>query len=305
MARLGLVRAATVVGFLGALAGCGSDFSSSSAGEGGAAGVLSSGGAITDETGGADSAGAGHGIGGGQVVGAGGRVGSGTGGEPAAGGSGTGGEVGSGGSGTGGEVGSGGTVTGGETASGGSGTGGEVGSGGSGSGGLTGDWGHCQVNSDCVVRPESCCGECGAATRDDIIALNENELDEYQATVCDAAVGCDPCYQATDPFLGAMCDGGHCEVFDLRASPITECVTSEDCRVRAQECCECGATMTQETLIAINVGQEAAYAALVCDPNTTCLECAPAYPDAATAVCVGDSEPARCDIVWAGVNGTD
>ncbi len=357
MARLGLVRAVVVVGSLGALASCGSDFTSSSGGSGGVAGELSSGGSATDETGGADSAGASSSSGGSQIVGTGGDGGDGTGGEPASGGSGTGGEPASGGRGLGGEVGSGGsgvggqpgsggsgvgghadsggsggepatggsgtggepasggTGTGGEPASGGTGTGGDVGSGGTGSGGepgsggmgtggVTGDWGRCEVTSDCVIRPASCCGECGAATRDDIIALNQEELSQYQAVVCENGMACDPCVQPTDPFLVATCGGSHCQVVDLLDSEITECREPSDCKVRVRDCCECNSDMASENLISISRDREAEYSELVCDPDTTCPECAPVYPPEAMPSCVTDSSNrSHCGVIWSTVSG--
>ena len=57
-------------------------------------------------------------------------------------------------------------------------SGGGSGSGGSATGGSGGgpDFFACQVSSECLLRPASCCGSCGAATRSDVIALNQNPL---------------------------------------------------------------------------------------------------------------------------------
>ena len=151
------------------------------------------------------------------------------------------------------------------------------------------DWGACERTSQCVIRPASCCGNCGAASRDDIIALNQNELNLYATEVCEG-MGCAACYMPTDANLIAICEGGRCEVIDLFESPITACEATEQCRVRTNDCCECDGGTTEEDLIAINIEQEMHFSLLVCDPNSGCDDCAPQYPDSAQAFC----EEGRC-----------
>jgi hypothetical protein len=157
-----------------------------------------------------------------------------------------------------------------------------------------GDWGRCELTSQCVLRPESCCGTCGAATRDDFTALNRSALEEYAALACEDVAGCDECYMATDPFLAVTCAQGQCEMVDLTTNPITECEENTDCRVRTKDCCECGGGITEADLIAINREQEVAYSSLVCDPAVACLACMPQYPSEAQAVC----NERRCTLVW-------
>jgi hypothetical protein len=79
--------------------------------------------------------------------------------------------------------------------------------------------------------------------------------------------------------------------------PSTECQSPADCRVRTTDCCECGGATDPEHLIAIAISGDAAYSALVCDPNTACTECAPTYPPA-QVVCVDG----HCGIAQAGAN---
>lgn len=43
----------------------------------------------------------------------------------------------------------------------------------------------CSTNSDCIIRPASCCGQCGAATREDIVALNMDRESAYLTANCE------------------------------------------------------------------------------------------------------------------------
>ena len=199
----------------------------------------------------------------------------------------TGGAAGSGGSGIGGVAGG----TGGSSASGGSG-GTSVGGSGGTSGAAGASWDACDLTSECVIRSQSCCGTCGAATRDDVTALNQDFVSTYASNEC-LGQGCPACYKATDPTLFAQCMQGLCTVVDLLQHPVTQCSSASDCRIRTKDCCECGGGMNEESLLAINVGQEAAFSALVCDPNTACPECMPDYPDV-----VADCQNGRCIAVW-------
>ena len=61
-----------------------------------------------------------------------------------------------------------------------------------------------------------------------------------------------------------------------------------DCRLRANECCECGADVTATNVL--SVSDPAAVEGLLCDPGTGCPECAPVYPDTVAAAC----EAGRC-----------
>jgi hypothetical protein len=69
---------------------------------------------------------------------------------------------------------------------------------------------------------------------------------------------------------------------------LTECERDTDCRLRVAGCCECGATITAENLIAIRTDAETGFSALVCDPAQGCTDCAPIYPSQFSAYCVTD-----------------
>lgn len=153
---------------------------------------------------------------------------------------------------------------------------------------------ECAVPSECLVVPASCCGSCGAATRGDAVAVSRSRADAYRASVCGDDFGCPACFMEPDPTLVATCQAGRCVVVDLQLHAATECAGPTDCRVRASECCECGASITPSTVVAVSNG--AAYEALVCDPGTGCPECAPVYPDDYGAFC----DEGRCVMVFAG-----
>jgi len=147
------------------------------------------------------------------------------------------------------------------------------------------------------VRARSCCGDCGAATRNDIIAINRRNLGSYTTSVCQNT-SCTLCYTQQDPTLLASCLNGACSVVDLLALPLTDCRTDQDCRLRTRECCECGGTTAIQSLIALRKDSEAEYRRLACDPSTACDACVPSYPEFATAKCFGG----RCTVT--GMPGT-
>lgn len=151
------------------------------------------------------------------------------------------------------------------------------GSGGSGGGGGSNELTSCVVNSDCVLRAESCCGACGTATREDSIAINVQHAAEYAERVCKNQ-GCDDCVMPQDATLLATCRAGHCAVVDLMQHPSTECQSDADCRVRTNECCECGGAVDIEHLVSIASSGAGSFADLVCDPSHGCPECEPEYP---------------------------
>jgi len=154
----------------------------------------------------------------------------------------------------------------------------------------------CAGPSECIVVPASCCGSCGAATRGDAVAVNVARSSDYRRPMCDG-VGCPACFMEQDPSLVATCRAGRCEVADLHTEPAAECSSDGDCRVRTRDCCECGGDVSRAGIIAIATSHIVDYEALVCDPGTACLECAPVYPAEVSAVC---SSAGFCDVVWAG-----
>jgi hypothetical protein len=157
-------------------------------------------------------------------------------------------------------------------------------------------WDDCTRNSECVIRPASCCGACGAATREDAIALNASKLGAYGQATCGDVFGCPACYMPQDATLIATCDAGRCKVVDLMAHGSTTCTSSSECRIRTNVCCECGGPANIEHVIAVNVSAEPDFAKLVCDANQACPECAPIYPSDVVALCSGG----RCEAAWAG-----
>jgi hypothetical protein len=165
-----------------------------------------------------------------------------------------------------------------------------------GGGGSGGGQGNCQVSSDCTLIPTSCCGQCGAATRDDSIALPASEVSDYRIDNCGPVVGCPACYQAQDPNLIAACVQNECRVVDVLELQLNACSTDADCRLRTHDCCECGGDQSIEGLISINASAEGDLVDLVCDPNTACDECAPLPPLDATPICDGG----RCLVRWDG-----
>ena len=144
----------------------------------------------------------------------------------------------------------------------------------------------CVDNSGCVIRARSCCGQCGTATREDIVALNKEKVTAYQTAHCGDTFGCPACYGEQDARLIATCAASSCEVVDLALHTSTECAKDADCRIRTNVCCECGGPTDAQHIVAIAVNGEASFSALVCDEGQGCPECAPVYPPNATAVCV-------------------
>jgi hypothetical protein len=155
------------------------------------------------------------------------------------------------------------------------------------------DWLRCDSTSDCVVVSQSCCGTCGAPTRGDAIAINRAADSEHAQLACEDEVGCPACAPLfIDPTLVATCRAGACELVDLRRHPASACAQDSDCKVRTPDCCECGGDTEPGRLVGIAASAERDYAALVCDPDSACPECAPIYPSEVTVEC---SSAGRCE----------
>lgn len=160
----------------------------------------------------------------------------------------------------------------------------------------------CTHPTDCVLRPASCCGDCGAYARGDVVSLLQEQLSEYQDTVCPQGAACPPCYTKPDPALLPDCDAsGMCTTLDLYdpdqgyVSEYTACERDEDCTIRTTECCECGASL--ERLVAIRVDKRADFYNLVCPPGTGCPECAPDYsPFFSWCGADAPGQPKRCRV---------
>jgi hypothetical protein len=172
----------------------------------------------------------------------------------------------------------------------GTGTGGTSGAatgGSSGSGG-TRDGTACEVATDCVLVPSSCC-VCGVPEIGDVTAVNQEGAAEYTQT-CGMGPAC-LCPTALNPNLVATCASETCQAIDIREHAVSECSDDDECRVRVSQCCECGGDTSPGSLVA--VGTVLDYGALVCDRLGLCTGCAPEYPAEATALC----ESGHCTLV--------
>ncbi len=155
-------------------------------------------------------------------------------------------------------------------------------------------WSICAANSDCVLADNSCCGVCSQPELSDVDAINQNEVSDHYADVCDEPdPQCPACALMPNPWLGATCEVELCAAFDLRETELVTCTADDDCALRVTDCCECGGDTNREALIALTTDAVASYVGLVCDPETTCPACEPSYPDTVEAFC---SAAGRCDI---------
>lgn len=124
----------------------------------------------------------------------------------------------------------------------------------------------CNLPSDCMVGPASCCGVCDGpqVTADQLVAYNRQFAGQYGCGLglkalpapnnpgfpgpgADVPVACPPCAapvpeQATLKYFVPDCVQGQCVVTDLRTSPLTACMNDSECRLRnGTSCCEgCG-----------------------------------------------------------------
>jgi hypothetical protein len=120
----------------------------------------------------------------------------------------------------------------------------------------------------------------------DTVAIHEQYVDAHFAEVCADPEPCPDCPSALNPSLFAYCEAGRCTGVDLTDHPFGQCSDSTDCRLRwGLECCECNPANGFVT--AIPVSFEAMLVDLVCEPDTACLECQPAYPPDAVPYCDG------------------
>ncbi len=154
----------------------------------------------------------------------------------------------------------------------------------------------CAAPEDCAVTANTCCGECGEATLEGSTAVRRDALTSFRDGLCVGDPICPGCASQINPELVATCNAGTCEARDLGAEPITECTSSDQCRVRTIDCCECGGRTDVDSLIAIRAEQEGALLDLTCTPGFTCGGCAPIYPEDVRAECVAN----RCTLVVGG-----
>lgn len=164
----------------------------------------------------------------------------------------------------------------------------------------------CNVPTDCVLIPQSCCGDCGAYARMDVVAVHRDLASSYHGLSCNM-VTCPGCHRDPDPALVADCRENRCVVLDFydpemgHSSEYTECDTDDDCVIRARECCECGARVSPDTVVAIRRDRRADVERLYCEPGTGCPECEPDYgPFFARCSAPGSALPQRCVVDFVG-----
>ncbi len=143
----------------------------------------------------------------------------------------------------------------------------------------------CVLPSDCVRRANDCCAF-GGPTVAAYSAIHTDELEaftEWQA--CGDMFACPPGLPVPQPYILATCQAGMCGLVDVREEAFTACADDSECRIRTNDCCECGGGTEGEDLVAVSGG---GIEDLVCDPGAIgCPECGAVYPDDVRAVCTG------------------
>jgi len=146
----------------------------------------------------------------------------------------------------------------------------------------------CTAPGECDIRPQSCCGSCGAPTSADMIGINWQKGSAYQTSVC-ANTGCPACAMEPDPNLAPVCRAKACKAVDVRVDDaLSRCTVDQDCRLRYPGCCECGGVPapTPDRLIALSNSGATEYVANQCKPNASgCAKCAVMYPVGYEAIC--------------------
>ena len=157
-------------------------------------------------------------------------------------------------------------------------------------------WAACEVNSQCTLAANTCCGVCGQAELGDVDPINMEGWEAHYDSVCDDPdPNCPGCPSMVNPWIGATCALGTCAEFDLRAERITACTSDDECVLRTTGCCECGADTNPAALIAIRGDAVADYTSMVCDPESTCPGCDPEYPGWVEPAC---NDEGRCYVYY-------
>lgn len=149
--------------------------------------------------------------------------------------------------------------------------------------------GPCTTPSECTLAANDCCGPCGTPTLDDYDAILTSRAAAHQHAVCPAPdPACPDCVVMDDPNLGATCNAGRCEEYDVRQLPLSACTSDDACVLRTRDCCECGASTDPTNLVAIRGDARVEYASLLCDDLGACPPCEPIYPTDVEAYCADD-----------------
>ena len=157
-------------------------------------------------------------------------------------------------------------------------------------------WAVCEINSQCTLAANTCCGVCGQAELGDVDPINTDGWEAHYDAVCDDPDPiCPGCPSQVNPWIGATCAGETCDEFDLREDPATACTSNDECVLRTTGCCECGADTTPSALISIRRDSVGDYTARVCDPDASCPGCDPEYPGWVEPAC---SDDGRCYVYY-------
>jgi hypothetical protein len=152
----------------------------------------------------------------------------------------------------------------------------------------------CMTSLECTLIPSRCCGPCGEATLQNMVAVNTSHTTVVQAQPSCAVIDCVPCDPpSSNPWLGATCHEGRCVAFDARQTELTACAEHADCRLRGGlGCCEnCAAS--PEEFVALN--RSANTEPLLCGGvPILCDACTPAIPPGFSAFCTNG----RCQTGW-------
>jgi hypothetical protein len=102
---------------------------------------------------------------------------------------------------------------------------------------------ECSRSSECVVSNAGCCAGCEPVTKDDFIALHED--DAAAASAACGSVLCGPCPEppaGSVPEAGnffAQCVDQRCELRDVRETTAAACDDGSECKLRGGSgCCE-------------------------------------------------------------------
>jgi len=156
------------------------------------------------------------------------------------------------------------------------------------------DFGGCSQPGTCTLAMNGCCGVCGAPKLSDFTPINVTNSAAFRAATCtEPDPTCPGCATTIEPNLQAFCRGGRCTGVDLRLDALSACAVDDDCMLRYQTCCECGAS-GDYNIVAIRRDKAGAYSTERCPPMTGCPECAPAYPTTLKAVC--DATTKHCAV---------
>jgi hypothetical protein len=141
---------------------------------------------------------------------------------------------------------------------------------------------QCELPADCVIASRTCCGEGGAATERDSVALPRAWRDDGRIACEGASMSCPDCFQETDPSLIATCQANECRVVALTREPVTACNTDVDCVLRPAQCCESGAS----SFLAVRSDSVDQLDRLLCgEEPVACPECIGRPPEGLLARC--------------------